>query len=121
MQCVALSRARLLLMSQNSPFNLDLWFVVLIFVALIVGLIVLTFLAIARARKKKLQYAHTPPGRAVIFISYRRDDASDVAGRVYDLLIQHFGKQLVRGVEQSLAADGAIAYFSSTFSMLLGC
>jgi hypothetical protein len=30
-----------------------------------------------------------------IFISYRRDDTSDVTGRIYDRLIQHFGKQSV--------------------------
>ena len=30
-----------------------------------------------------------------IFISYRRDDTSDVTGRIYDRLIQHFGKESV--------------------------
>jgi len=33
-----------------------------------------------------------PPG---IFISYRREDTSDVTGRIYDRLIQHFGKESV--------------------------
>lgn len=82
-------------MSQNSPFNFDLWFVVLITLALILGLIVLTLFAIKRARKKKPQHKPTPVGRAAIFISYRRDDASDVTGRIYDRLIQHFGKPFV--------------------------
>jgi hypothetical protein len=30
-----------------------------------------------------------------IFISYRRDDTADVAGRIYDRLIQHFGEDLI--------------------------
>lgn len=30
-----------------------------------------------------------------IFISYRRDDSSDVTGRIYDRLIQHFGEHAV--------------------------
>jgi hypothetical protein len=30
-----------------------------------------------------------------IFISYRRDDSSDVTGRIYDRLIQHFGENSV--------------------------
>ena len=30
-----------------------------------------------------------------IFISYRRDDTADVAGRLYDRLAQHFGKELI--------------------------
>ena len=33
-----------------------------------------------------------PPG---IFISYRREDTSDVTGRIYDRLIQHFGRESV--------------------------
>lgn len=30
-----------------------------------------------------------------IFISYRRDDSSDVTGRIYDRLVQHFGRESV--------------------------
>lgn len=30
-----------------------------------------------------------------IFISYRRSDSSDVTGRIYDRLVQHFGKENV--------------------------
>jgi TIR domain len=29
--------------------------------------------------------------RAVVFLSYRRDDSSDVTGRIYDRLVQRFG------------------------------
>jgi TIR domain-containing protein len=32
---------------------------------------------------------------SAIFISYRRQDSSDVTGRIYDRLIQHFGKPSV--------------------------
>src|SRR5262245_13401532 len=34
-------------------------------------------------------------GRSAIFLSYRRDDTADVAGRLYDSLIQHFGRSRV--------------------------
>jgi hypothetical protein len=30
-----------------------------------------------------------------IFISYRRDDSADVAGRIYDRLVDSFGEDLV--------------------------
>jgi ABC-type iron transport system FetAB ATPase subunit len=30
-----------------------------------------------------------------IFISYRRSDSQDVAGRIYDRLAQHFGKEAI--------------------------
>jgi hypothetical protein len=37
-----------------------------------------------------------PPGRgAKIFISYRRDDSADVTGRIYDRLVERFGKAQV--------------------------
>lgn len=35
--------------------------------------------------------SHAP----LIFVSYRRHDSSDVTGRIYDRLIQHFGKDTV--------------------------
>lgn len=31
----------------------------------------------------------------LIFISYRRDDSSDVTGRIYDKLVNHFGKDAI--------------------------
>lgn len=39
----------------------------------------------------------TPQPSAIpaIFLSYRRDDSSDVTGRIYDRLTQHFGKEAV--------------------------
>jgi hypothetical protein len=36
----------------------------------------------------------SPVGPAV-FVSYRREDTNDVTGRIYDRLIQHFGKDAV--------------------------
>ena len=38
-----------------------------------------------------------PPARAAgrIFISYRRSDSADVAGRIYDRLVEHFGEGTV--------------------------
>src|SRR5215470_11050684 len=33
--------------------------------------------------------------QARIFISYRRDDSADVAGRIYDRLVQRFGQKQV--------------------------
>jgi TIR domain len=36
-----------------------------------------------------------PQTGASIFISYRRDDSGDVAGRIYDRLVQHFGRERV--------------------------
>jgi TIR domain len=41
------------------------------------------------------QTAKHSDGPPAIFISYRRDDSSDVTGRIYDRLIQHFGKHSV--------------------------
>ena len=35
-----------------------------------------------------------PPGRSV-FISYRRGDSADVTGRIYDRMVQHFGRACV--------------------------
>ena len=35
------------------------------------------------------------PATPAIFISYRREDSSDVTGRIYDRLCQHFGEQNV--------------------------
>src|SRR5215813_926180 len=34
-------------------------------------------------------------GAPAIFICYRRDDAGDVTGRIYDRLVQHFGRHSV--------------------------
>lgn len=37
--------------------------------------------------------ADSKPGSARIFISYRRSDSADVAGRIYDRLIERFGRE----------------------------
>ena len=36
-----------------------------------------------------------PRPARTIFISYRRQDSSDVTGRIYDRLVQHFGKEAI--------------------------
>jgi hypothetical protein len=36
-----------------------------------------------------------PPAPPLIFVSYRRMDSSDVAGRIYDRLVGHFGQDAV--------------------------
>ena len=46
-------------------------------------------------RSTPVQIAKDSDPTPAIFISYRRDDSSDVAGRIYDRLIQHFGKHSV--------------------------
>jgi hypothetical protein len=35
------------------------------------------------------------PRRLTIFMSYRRDDSADVSGRIYDRLVQRFGREQV--------------------------
>jgi TIR domain len=40
------------------------------------------------------QHARTP-NKNSIFISYRREDSAEVAGRIYDRLVQRFGKEAV--------------------------
>ena len=39
--------------------------------------------------------AGTAERQAKLFLSYRRDDSADVTGRIYDRLVQHFGKEQV--------------------------
>lgn len=47
------------------------------------------------------------PNLPKIFISYRRDDSADICGRIYDTLVQHFGKEkLIRDINDiSLGID----------------
>lgn len=46
------------------------------------------------AESKELSLeSHTTAGK--IFLSYRRDDSSDITGRIYDRLTQHFGADRV--------------------------
>ena len=42
-----------------------------------------------------VQMAKDSNPTSAVFISYRRQDSSDVTGRIYDRLIQHFGKPSV--------------------------
>lgn len=44
--------------------------------------------------KRKISTQGLRPGKA-IFVSYRRSDSSDVTGRIYDRLVQHFGRESV--------------------------
>lgn len=46
-------------------------------------------------KRSQPQRAKDSDATPAIFISYRRDDSSDVTGRIYDRLVQHFGKQSV--------------------------
>lgn len=39
--------------------------------------------------------APTPVKKNAIFVSYRRDDSAEVVGRMYDRLVQHFGKEAI--------------------------
>ena len=45
-----------------------------------------------KAPPPPVKHSQTAPA---IFISYRREDSSDVTGRIYDRLCQHFGKESV--------------------------
>ncbi len=47
------------------------------------------------SKRPQPQPAKDPDAAPAIFISYRRDDSSDVTGRIYDRLIQRFGKHSV--------------------------
>lgn len=58
----------------------------------------LIFLGIMRAAGPLFKEAATsvrPPKALSIFISYRREDSADVVGRIYDRLVQSFGKKNV--------------------------
>jgi TIR domain len=52
-------------------------------------------IASTRTRDSKPQPANDSDTAAAIFISYRREDSSDVTGRIYDRLTAHFGKDTV--------------------------
>ena len=55
------------------------------------GSSILGYLAIVSPSPSASQQARSHS----IFISYRREDAADVAGRIYDRLVQHFGSTSV--------------------------
>jgi hypothetical protein len=48
-----------------------------------------------RAEKSKAPSTTQPRKQKQIFMSYRREDSLDVAGRIYDRLVQEFGKESI--------------------------
>jgi TIR domain len=48
----------------------------------------------AEARGPQRSSPREMPART-IFISYRRDDSADITGRIYDRLVEHFGKESI--------------------------
>jgi TIR domain len=72
---------------------------------LFLAVFIFVSIAIIRNKLRGLQVASPSPAEKpprkdssatpAIFISYRREDASDVTGRIYDRLIQHFGRPSV--------------------------
>jgi hypothetical protein len=81
-----------------------------LFLLILLALLLFVFTILAggmwlwrKSKKEGAPYMEPPrpppanPSRSApaIFISYRREDASDVTGRIYDRLIEHFGKHSV--------------------------
>ena len=51
------------------------------------------------------------PSRGGIFISYRRADAAAMAGRLYDLLVDHFGDdQTFSSTQLEMAAERIVRF-----------
>jgi hypothetical protein len=76
----------------------DLFVFLLVFLFFILLTIFLGLVMRNRSRRLKKppsEKKKATNGTPAIFISYRRDDSSDVTGRIYDRLIQHFGKYSV--------------------------
>src|SRR6266446_6849141 len=76
----------------------DLFVFLLVFLSFILLTIFLGLVMRNRSRRLKKppsEKKEATNGTPAIFISYRRDDTSDVTGRIYDRLIQHFGKDSV--------------------------
>jgi hypothetical protein len=48
----------------------------------------------------------------LIFISYRRDDSADIAGRIYDRLVQRFGEDSVFKDVDSIPSASTFASIS---------
>lgn len=51
--------------------------------------------AITTGDEASSHYGQSAPSDGLIFVSYRRDDSADVAGRIYDRLTARFGKATV--------------------------
>jgi TIR domain len=73
--------------------------IILFLLVILFPIVLIIFIAIVRwflrSPKKALLNQVPVKTATAIFISYRRDDSSDVTGRIYDRLIQHFGKHSV--------------------------
>src|SRR5262249_26166308 len=69
-----------------------------LFLASVLIVTIVTFIIAMKAifrQPKKSQPPPKPLANTAIFISYRREDASDAAGRIYDRLTQYFGRNSV--------------------------
>ena len=90
--------------------------VVVVFLLVVVGVVTFVVWRSARVREKKSPRAsanipetggagargqgptpspHAATGGKGVFISYRRGDSADITGRIYDRLVQHFGKDFI--------------------------
>jgi hypothetical protein len=87
--------------AQEEPVDAGSWVLQLIAVGVVIGII---FFLVVRSRKAPAApspratvapAAASPPRQRKIFMSYRRDDSADVTGRIYDRLVQRFGKDQV--------------------------
>jgi hypothetical protein len=64
---------------------------VLIVIALVIGFVLLRTRG---SHDRQVPNTHKW-GKNRVFISYRRDDSLEVVGRIYDRLVQHFGRQTI--------------------------
>jgi hypothetical protein len=80
---------------------------ILVYLLLLVGVVWLVVRTRQRRAEKSAKPSPPSPRQAerlpatnqksrhTVFVSYRRDDSSDVTGRIYDRLVQHFGSDCV--------------------------
>lgn len=90
---------------EPTPEATDYAVLIVIVVMLVIGAVVILLVVglvwLSRRKRNEPQpqevEKRTKPGPTTpaIFISYRREDSSDVTGRIYDRLCQHFGEQNV--------------------------
>ena len=90
---------------EPTPESTDYAVLIVIVVMLVIGAVVILLVVglvwLSRRNRNEPQpqefEKRTKPGPTTpaIFISYRREDSSDVTGRIYDRLCQHFGEQNV--------------------------
>jgi hypothetical protein len=73
-------------------------FIGVIALVLILGILIGKLLSILFGNAKESPPKPPPPARrtaTTIFISYRRQDSGDVTGRIYDRLVQQFGREAI--------------------------